>query len=70
MSAAAIEEEWKCRTCTLRLGVRIGHEMHIKYKASYYVVIGSVSTKCRRCKTDNHAPMLAPDLERGGEQVS
>jgi len=41
---------WRCTRCGTLLGVERGGRLHLKYKAAQYLVEGSVTAVCHRCK--------------------
>ncbi len=45
--------EWRCKQCSLLLGVRTGDAVFIKFKGAEFTVRGDLSRRCPRCSEHN-----------------
>lgn len=65
------KDEWRCPTCGTLLGVGQDGQIEIRYKTASYIVVGELSTRCRRCNTPSNyttersiQPEAVPALDR------
>jgi hypothetical protein len=63
MNTTSPEREWRCRSCSILLGVEREGRLHLKYKSAQYIVTGPVTAICRRCQTNNET--VTPRADAG-----